>query len=63
MVDEITQGQLQWNMFNDNMHGQNHNRPSNETESVIGDPIYLTRDDSTSRSDLKMSNELKQLNK
>ena len=47
-VDEITQGQQQWNMFNDNAHGQNYNRPSDETESVEGDPIYTGDDDSTS---------------
>ena len=47
-VDEITQGQQQWNMLNDNTHGQNHNRPSDETESMEGDPIYSDEDDSTS---------------
>ena len=52
-VDEITQGQQQWNEFNDNTHEQNHNRPSDETESVVGDPIYSDRDDFTSRSDLE----------
>ena len=52
-VDEITQGQQQWNMFNDNTHRQNHNRPSDETKSVVEDPVYLDGDDATSRSDLE----------
>ena len=36
-VDDISHRQLQWNMLNDNNehgHGQRHNRPSEETESV-----------------------------
>ena len=52
-VDEITQGQQQWNAFNENTHGQSHDRPSEETESVVGDPIYSDGDDSTSGSDLE----------
>ena len=36
-VDDISHGQLQWNMLNDNnRHGQIHNRPSEDTESVEG---------------------------
>ena len=31
----------------------NHNRPSYETKSVLGYPIYLDADDSTSGSDLE----------
>ena len=31
-TDKVTQGQLQWNMFNDNIaNGQSHNRPSDDT--------------------------------
>ena len=41
-VQEISEGQLQWNMLNDsNRQGQRHNRTSDETESVNGEPIYL----------------------
>ena len=53
-TDEITQGQCQWNMFNDNnTNGKSHNRPSDDTESVAGDPIYSDRDDSTSEAGLE----------
>ena len=53
-MDKVTQGQLQWNMFNDNhTHRQRHNKPSDDTESVEGDPIYLDGDDSTSRPGLE----------
>ena len=38
---EISEGQLQWNMFNDsNRQGQRHNRTLDETQSVNGEPIY-----------------------
>ena len=55
-VDEITQGQLQWNMFSDNntdnrqeqRHNNSDNRPSDETESIEGDPIYSDEGGSTS---------------
>ena len=48
-VDDISHGQLQWNML-DNNNGcrQTHNRPSEDTESVEGDPIYSDEDSSTS---------------
>ena len=40
-AQEISEGQLQWNMFNDsNRQEQRHNRTSDETESVNGEPIY-----------------------
>ena len=36
-------------MINDNNgHGQRHNRPSEDTESVEGEPIYSDEDSSTS---------------
>ena len=55
-VDEMTWGQLQWNMFSDNNtdkrqgHGHNdyENKPSDETESTEGGPIHSDEDDSTS---------------
>ena len=48
-VDDISHGQLQWNMLDDNdRHRQRHNRPSEDTESVEGDPIYPDEDSSTS---------------
>ena len=49
--DDISHGQLQWNMLNDNNehgHRQRHNRPSEEIESVAGEPIYSDEDSSTS---------------
>ena len=54
--DEITRRQLQWNMLSDNTtdnrQGQrcngHDNRPSDETESIEGDPIYCDEDSSTS---------------
>ena len=54
-VDEITWGQLRWNMFSDNTTDNRQewwcndydNRPSGETES-IGHPIYSDADSSTS---------------
>ena len=40
-VDEISEGQLQWNMLDDsNRQRQRHNRTSEETESTNGEPIY-----------------------
>ena len=49
IVGDIAHGCFQWNMLNDNNkhgHGQRHNRPSEDTESV-GKPIYLDDDSST----------------
>ena len=49
-VNDILHRQLQWSMLNDNNkhgHRQRHGRPSEETESVEGDPIYLDEDSST----------------
>ena len=38
---EISEGQLEWNMINDsNRQGQRHNRTSDETESAHREPIY-----------------------
>ena len=40
-VQEISEGQLQWNMFNDsNRQGQRHNKTSDEMESVNREPIH-----------------------
>ena len=50
-VDDISHGQLQWNMPNDNNeqgHGQRHNRPSEDTGIVKGESIYSDEDSSTS---------------
>ena len=50
-VDDISHRQLQWNILNDNNehgHRQRHNRPSKDTESVEGEPIYSDNDSSTS---------------
>ena len=33
---------------NNNGHGQRHNRPSEDTESVGGEPMYSDNDSSTS---------------
>ena len=53
-VDEMTLGQLQWNMVNDttgNKQGHRHddhdNKPSEEMESINGYPIYSDDDGST----------------
>ena len=63
MIDEVTRGELQWNMFsNNNMdyrsgQGQrnedHNNRPSDEMKSIQGDPIYLDDDGSTSEPGLE----------
>ena len=53
-TDKIIWGQPQWNMFNDdNRQGQRHNRPSDDMESMEGDPIYSDEDGSTSEPGLE----------
>ena len=47
-LNDISHGQLQWNMLNEHGHRQKHNRPSERTESVEGEPIYSDQDSSTS---------------
>ena len=49
-IDDISHGQLQWNMLNDNNehgHGQRHNRLSEDIASMGGKPIYSDDDSST----------------
>ena len=52
----MTQGQLQWNMVNDNTtdnrqghrHDDHDNKPSEEKENIDRDPFYSDDDSSTS---------------
>ena len=51
----MTWGQFQWNMVNDNTtdsrqghsHDDHDNKPSEEMESIDGDPIYSDDDDAS----------------